>query len=913
MNPTVLQALNQGASVITATRRLAYELKSAYDNQQIELGRKVWPTARIMTWDGWMQALWHETGTDTLLSVLNNAQLQQLLCEFIEADLKSRESQTGHNLAALWNIPATARTALDAWQLCHQWRISFSALQTSEQADHAHFGRWATRLYARLSEQNWISPAQLPEQLIAAEIKTKQDALLFGFDHLNVQQLRFIEYYRKQGGGLTRINSKGTASSEMRRYSFDSPKAEWQQIGAWARDKLLNNPQLKIGIITPDTNSIRAVAEQSLREQLTPAYFEHSSTDPFHFSIAGTLFEQPLIKGALACLDLLGKLEFKQLSGIFLSNFWGSESEQLLRAQLVMELRRKLAYRFDLYELIEALSALQKKPDPDNESTRKPFSILLDSLGALQSIKTNNRGRQPLSVWRELFNTCLNSLDWPVSKLDSDEFQALQSWERCLEEWIKLDAVCKPMSLVQALQSLNGVCRELVFQARTRARAPIQIMGILEAAELEFDCVWLAGFDELAWPIIAPANPLIPMSTQIEAGIPAATLSLQTQLADMKTGQLCALSKDIIYSHARIQGDIELDVSPTLPAGNLSDLNDLPAIFSLNEAIREATPPLQIRNDDMGFPYREETARGGTGLVQKQSACPFSAYAKYRLKAEEDDEPRIGMDNLQRGSLLHKILETIWLELKDSSTLCRHIEQDTLGDLIQQHIQTQLNHYVAHSGLGDGFKIAETQRLHALLSEWLNLESQRPPFTVAGTEMKCTHQINGLEINLSLDRVDQIADSGSDTAANSPLLVMDYKSGNCKLKDWEGPRPDQPQLPLYFLALEHNASFGHVDALSFAQVKSGLCQYIGISRSENTLPDINTLEALAWNSALKKDVGEWSQLKPLWEARIGKLVKDYQQGFAQVDPKSIQSCHFCSFGPLCRIHTRNSREEEDVN
>jgi ATP-dependent helicase/nuclease subunit B len=317
MNRAVLQALDKGTCVITATRRLAYELKTTYDNQQIKLGQKVWPTARILTWDGWMQALWHELGSGTTLLVLNNAQLQQLLNEFIEADLNRRESQAAHNLAALWNIPATARTALDAWQLCHQWRISFNTLQISEQADHAHFGRWATRLYARLSEQNWISPVQLPDQLIAAGFKTRQGALLFGFDYLNTQQHHFIEFYREQGAELTLHDSKATASSKVRRFCFDSPQAEWQQIGAWARDILLNNPQTKIGIITPDTNDIRAVAEHSLREQITPAYFQHPSTDPFHFSIAGTLSDQPVINGALACLDLLGALGFKQLSGIF--------------------------------------------------------------------------------------------------------------------------------------------------------------------------------------------------------------------------------------------------------------------------------------------------------------------------------------------------------------------------------------------------------------------------------------------------------------------------------------------------------------------------------------------------------------------------------------------------------------------
>ena len=909
MNRAALQALGEGAYVITATRRLSYELKSAYDKHQLKQGKKVWPTAMVLTWDGWMQMLWHDISAYSSYNVLSNAQLQQLMGDIIELDLNTHELHAENGLTALWNISATARTALDAWQLCHQWRISYTALQAAEQVDHARFGHWAARLYARLQEQNWISPVQLADRLMETEFNTSHDAILFGFDHLNTQQHRFIEFYRGQGGSAVQINSKNAIASQLSHYSFDSSEAEWRQIGAWARNKLLNSSELSIGIITPNTEGIRTLAENSLREQLTPSYFERSGSDPFHFSIGEKLADQPAINSALTCLGLLGELEFKQLSAGFLSSYWGSDTEQLLRARLCIDLRRKIAYRFDLYELIGAVTAAQSKPGSYIEQAQEQLEALLDKLRTLQSVKANNPGALPLSSWRELFKSCLLTLDWPVSKLDSNEFQAVQSWQNSLDEWVKLDAVCKPMSLIRALQSLNAFCRETVFQAQDRTQAPVQIMGVLEAAELDFDYVWLAGFDEQAWPVLSSTNPFIPVKTQIEAGIPNAILSLQTELTKSKTTQLCALSDHIIYSHARIQGDIELAVSPFFPAPSKPEPAALTDVFSLNEAIRLATPALESRSDDLGNCYREESTRGGSGLIQKQSACPFSAYARYRLNADEDEEPQIGMDSLERGSLLHKILETIWQELEDSNALRRCIERDELSELIQRHTQKHLKRFCAHSGLGKGFRRAERQRVNALITEWLELEAQRSPFSVAETELKFEYQINGLRLNLTLDRVDELAPSGTGNAAGSRLLI-DYKSGNCSLKDWEGPRPGQPQLPVYFLALEENPSFGHVDALSFAQVKPGQCQFIGISQHEDMLPEVNSLDTLAGNTSLKKDVAEWPLLRPLWKARIEKLVSEYQQGFAHVDPKSPQSCHFCNFSPLCRIHTQNARDRD---
>lgn len=909
MNPEVIQALDQGARIITATRRLSYEVKAAYDAYKIKQGNNVWQTADVVTWDGWMQTLWHDANAYTAQTCLSNSQLLALLVDIIKADLNNSDTANKSGITALWNIPATAKTALDAWQLCHQWRLSYSRLQASEHDDHARFGRWATQLYAHLRRKDWISNAEIADLLIATKIKPEQDAVIFGFDYLNTQQQNFIKFYRTQGSKLIHINSKDKQATHLRRFSFDSPRTEWRQIGAWARDKLTEHPHLKIGVVTPDTESIRALAQQSLREQLIPAYFELQTPDPFHFSKGQKLSEVPLIHSALACLTLLGDIEFKQLTGVFLSNYWGSVVEQDLRAQVVVDLRRKIAYRFDLYEFIKVLSSTKNSV----RNTPKIGATLLEKLGALQSIKADNRGAQNISTWRDVFKLSLKALGWPVPGLDSTEFQARKAWERMLEQWIKLETVCQPMSLMQALQSLNSFSRETTFQAQAQVTAPIQIMGVLEAAELDFDAVWLAGFDEQVWPVVTRTSPFIPASMQSEAGIPDASLALQAEFALKKTAQLCALCDEVNFSHARIQDDIELAVSLIMPDTSCSDSSILPSVFSINDTIRAATPVLLSRTDDIGCSYDETTARGGTGLIQKQSACPFSAYARYRLQAGEDDEPRIGMDSLERGNLLHKTLEAIWAELEDSEALLRRIERNTLGELIHSHTRAQIRRFARRSGLGKGFIRAETLRLDALIAEWLELEAQRPAFKVEAVEQRIEHQINGLKLNFTLDRVDQLTAQHAETASEVTRLIMDYKSGKCNLKDWVGKRPNQPQIPLYYLALKSQNSSMRVDALTFAQLKPGECEFVGISRRENTLPDVDSLEALGGSTSLKKDIREWSELKSKWQTRIDQLVKDYQQGLANVDPKNSNSCTYCSFGPLCRIHTRNLREENDVS
>ncbi len=83
----------------------------------------------------------------------------------------------------------------------------------------------------------------------------------------------------------------------------------------------------------------------------------------------------------------------------------------------------------------------------------------------------------------------------------------------------------------------------------------------------------------------------------------------------------------------------------------------------------------------------------------------------------------------------------------------------------------------------------EATRLQRFVAEWLDFEATRLPFTVAETESARTIQIDDLELDLRLDRIDRLNDGS--------LLVIDYKTGNVAPKAWELPRPDDVQLPVY--------------------------------------------------------------------------------------------------------------------
>ena len=83
-------------------------------------------------------------------------------------------------------------------------------------------------------------------------------------------------------------------------------------------------------------------------------------------------------------------------------------------------------------------------------------------------------------------------------------------------------------------------------------------------------------------------------------------------------------------------------------------------------------------------------------------------------------------------------------------------------------------------------------RLAKLADEWLALEKGRKPFEVVAGRAGRELQLAGLQFTARIDRMDRLLEG------EGGHVLIDYKTGyRVTPKDWEAPRPDDPQLPLY--------------------------------------------------------------------------------------------------------------------
>ena len=301
---------------------------------------------------------------------------------------------------------------------------------------------------------------------------------------------------------------------------------------------------------------------------------------------------------------------------------------------------------------------------------------------------------------------------------------------------------------------------------------------------------------------------------------------------------------------------------------------------------------------------REECA-GGYSVIRDQAACPFRAFAARRLNAEELNRNDWGLSAAERGLLLHRVMELLWSPEKGRMHTLGDLEaaiaEGRLGEVIEGAIADVFAQLMKEHGSDTwmaAYLKSEQRRLRVRLEEWLANEAKRVPFTVEATEKVLDNvSVGGLKLRLRADRVDRVGDG--------KRLLLDYKSGEVATKDWEGMRPNEPQLPLY-------AVFGNVEDVAgvlFARInveKTGLEGCVSDARAQ-LFADATSSSKLVKNPYDAKMRDEWANA-------LVNLAEDFLHGDAQVDPKDgRKTCRFCAMPGLCRVaELREAVGEEEA-
>ena len=877
--------VHPATTLVTVNKRLAAELRRRHDAAQADRSLAAWPSPDILPWNAWLQRAYAQLVDrgDCTLDLLSRHQ-ELALWETVIS-----ESQT-----TLLRPAAAAALASEAFGLCCAWSLDRGTLDTGN-IDARIFARWVRSFEKHLTGRNLIVHAQLADAVRGAvedaRLALPEALRVAGIDKPPPSVDRLLASISDRGVTVERLDP-GEDKARCHRVAAHDAEHEVHLAARWAARTLTERPDARLAIVSSALGAERGTITRVLTQTLTPNRYLYRGTSPppFNLSLGEPLSELPMVDHALTALRLLSRPQaLGEIGKLLRSPFIGGhEHEAERRAQFDTLLRRDGLPRLGMDRLLGRMQGFDATAP----------AACPDLLGRLRQARAGlpaSGHRLAPSAWAEHLRASLKALGWPGDRgLDSVEFQQYQRFIDLFEALSGLSKVRDRIALAEAIRQLNRIARDTVFQPQSLP-SPLQVIGPLEAAGLQFDGIWLLSADERHWPAPPRPNPLLPTALQRELGMPHASAERELDFAIDLLDQLRRATPWLIASHPTGADEQRVDPSPLVTDWTLhdpplpSDAGALPMI-----AAATAPGPAEPMPSSSGLRGPRRPA-GGAALLAAQANCPFAAVAGYRLQARALDEPTTTPDPALLGTLVHRLLQRVWQDLETSAALQarpREALAEPVGELAGQVLDDAARR--RPDLFSPRFRRLERDRLVALTLDWLDLERQRQrPFAVLALERDQTVRISGIELQTRADRIDRLEDGS--------VVVIDYKTGR-ELTDagWYEDRVTEPQLPLYALA-----AGPEVAASLLARVRSdgSGCRFVGISRETDFGAGVPALAARA------EGLG-WDELIEHWRTSLGGLAAEFAAGRADPTP-SPAACRYCDFAGLCRVGERTSGDDDD--
>jgi len=869
--------VEQGAVLLSVNQRLSRHYVNLHSQQQLAAGRDWWETPAILPLSAWLRTMHARC-------IANGSSNSSLLPDIAAERLWQQAVSNDEASSVLLDTDLAAANARKAWAVSNAWHcVGQAHADSTASEDQQAYSRWRKSYISYCQEHQFIDSATLATHVVEllrvkpTPVPLPDKILLAGFIAMPLQYEELLTALQTNGVAVEYL--KPEKSAQTKRLVHLDDDAAYLAIAEQTRIQLKHNPKQSLGIVIPDLQQKRAQVlrafDQVYFPALSPAEVNRIGR-PYDLSIGLPLNEQSLVRTAILFLNLLSKgLNDTELSALLLSPYLpGTPYDVRAREALDMRCRNQRVRRVSFYDFIGLLSK--------EDALRKPLQAIS---------KFNWKGTYGAAHWAENFGKALRELGWPGKSLDSEEFQTVEAWNACLDDFQVLDDG-EQLSQLRALRLLVNLCSSRVFQMQT-ASTPVQIMGRLESHGLSFDKLWVTGLGAEQWPAVSNPSSFIPLKQQQIAGVPDASPALRLAFAVQEMDLWKRSADELFVCHAQQRDGVDIS-----PASIIADVDihqqDIEPDASSNPAVSiQACTQLEAIDDTHGpaLPSGADV-KGGTRLLEDQARCPFKAFALHRLRIKKLEEAGIGLDPRQHGTLFHIAMDYFWEEVRTHEKLLS-LEAEELDALFRSVIERSMT----EKNIDAELQHLQGRHLYQLMDNWVNkVERYRQPFEVVERELEQGIEIGDFNIKVTVDRIDKL-DSGQ-------IVVIDYKTGQHNaIKTWGEPRIENPQLPLYAGTDEK------VEGICFAQVFPNQNKFIGITSEDNI---VGSLKAPENNKPLSESLKNWTQAKEHWASSLSMLGQEVGDGLATVTPLA-KACDYCELPALCRIAQQDDDFEEVID
>ncbi len=871
MDNKLVEYLKASSTIITPSRRLAGSLLTQ-TNSYLGKTQGVWSTPSFFALADWLQAIWQQLEIQGFLK----QQLLQPSQALLAWTAVIRSFAISHQLL---NANMTATIAMQAWGILHDWLVVDTWYETPLSLDQETFKEFANAYQEWLNTHHAIDSAQLLSciqpyfstayQVAWQRVSPVKQLVFYGFEEISPSLEQLVESLTANQWKIDFIDPAEKIPTKIGRVDLHDQEQELLSAIQFAKNRMQAGKK-NIGIVIPDLANQRKWVDKTLKEIFDPLALcepQAKVCADYNISAAVPLDHYPIIHSAFSLLKMIkGKFSLNDYFNIINAPCFAWDANALSGIlQHYEQLKRNNLKTLSLAKLSQSL-------------TEPTLREIILKLMAFKEITA----KQSYAKWTQTFQSLLAIAGWPgVNALNSVEHQAVSRFYMALDELRLNDSVLGPATFTEALSNLRAIVSRIPFQAQSKG-ASVQVLGVLEALGLQFDCLWIVGLHSEAWPPLAKPNPFIPLPLQRQLKMPHASSEREMNYAKTMTHRLLASADEVIVSYPKNDKAKTLEMSelirhiPILPEAFI-------APFIQAERLEHRfTTPLSLEKiaaTEMLPLQPTEKIAVTSHLLTLQSACPFKAFAEIRLHAKRIEMEDDWLAPHQQGIILHEILQHFWHQLKTQVALIA-LNEDELTAKLLSLIDSALQKHIKENTPQPYLKV-EKSRLLLILQDYLALEKARQPFQVVATETVKSYTLSGMQFRLRLDRVDQTTEG--------EMLLIDYKTGQFNVADIWGDRPKAPQLPLYYLSAIDDAP----QAIIVAKLNRQDLAYEGIAHHDLQMPGVSVPKYY-----------QWDELQSYWSEKLNTLVISFQQGNTAVDPLDVNTtCRYCDLGPFCRINS----------
>lgn len=371
----------------------------------------------------------------------------------------------------------------------------------------------------------------------------------------------------------------------------------------------------------------------------------------------------------------------------------------------------------------------------------------------------------------------------------------------------------------------------------------LQIMGMLETRNIDFENVILLGANEGILPQGKSFNSFIPYDLKKAYRLP--THYEKDAVYAYHFYRLIQNAKNIFITYSTETNEFGSGEKSRFITQIEHELHQLPNITISNKIINYTTKG--ALSEEKAIEKNEAIIKSVKTLFATKISpsaintylnCPLDFYYKYVLKISEEEEVEDVIEHTTFGNIVHKVLEELYKEHLNKELFPQHVKTmlELADDLVFEQFRLQYNTNEIQQGKNLLiFNVAKTYVRNFLTQELTFLEELKQPIVILGLEEQLNYQtsitVNGEDIPIIfagiIDRIDRV---------NNQIRIIDYKTGLVEPKDLkfsdfkeieEQALTKVNQVLFYALLLQHNHP-QHIESpltagmISFRKISEGL-------------------------------------------------------------------------------------------